>query len=496
MDFLDPRKRRAHRIRLMIGYALMSIAVGLGTIILVYAAYGYGINTKTGQVVENGLVFIDSHPGGANITLNGKYQNTSTAARLVLPTGNYTLSLQRDGYRTWSRSFNLQERSIARFVYPFLFPTKPRVTTLKTYSSQPSLVTQSPDRKWLLIQNPEATTKTPSFDEYDSTNLKKPVQALDMPSGLLTNEQSDASLSLVEWSTDNNNVLLKHTYDGGSEFIVFDRDNPAGSFNVNKMFSLDPTQVALRNKKVDQLYIYNQADGTLQLGDTGKATLAAPLLKNILAFKPYGTDLLTYVTDQNQLAGQVQARIWDNGQTYPLYSFKAGSQYLIDAAQYQGQWYYFAGSDTDPRINIYKNPIDSIKNPAIGKAVPILALSDLGATHGSFSANTQFIEVESGQRFAVYDIQNANTYIYDLSAPLAGPMGWMDGDRLMGESNGNVFIMDYDNTNQQSIVPTLQPEGGLFSRDYNHLLNLQADGSGGVNLVDVDMRAGVDLPKQ
>ena len=500
MDYLDPRKRRSHRIRLMIGYFLMCTAVGLGTVILVYAAYGYGINTKTGQVVENGLVFVDSQPGGSSIYLNGEYKNTTTPARLILPTGNYSLSLQKTGYRSWSRSFNLQERTIARFVYPFLFPTKPQVTNLKTYTTQPGLIIQSPDRKWLLVQNPDATSSTVSFDEYDTTALTKAAQtpvALDMPANLLSSDQANASLSLVEWSTDNNHVLLKNTFDGGSEYIVFDRNNPTDSFNVNKLFSITPDQVALFNKKVDQLYIYNQSDQTLQLGDTAKATLAAPILKGVLAFKPYGTDLLTYVTAANQPTGQVQARIWNKGPTYPLYSFKAGSQYLIDAAQYQGQWYYFAGSDTEARINVYKNPLDNIKNPAIGKAIPVLALSDLGATHGSFSTTARFIEVEAGQNFVVFDLETLDTYQYTLGAPLSGPMTWMDGNRLIGQSDGNSFVMDYDNTNAQSLTPTIETDGGLFSKDYHHLLDAQAvDGSSSVNLANIDLRAGVDLPKQ
>ena len=184
MDFLDPRKRRANRIRLIIAYALMWIAVGLGTIILVYAAYGYGINTKTGEVVENGLLFVDSRPTGAEIYLNGKDQNTTTAARLVLPAGNYTLSLKRSGYRDWQRSFSLEEHSIARDVYPFLLPTKPQVTPLKTFSSEPSLVTQSPDRRWYLVQNPDSTSATISFDEYDTTDLTKQNQVLDMPAAI------------------------------------------------------------------------------------------------------------------------------------------------------------------------------------------------------------------------------------------------------------------------------------------------------------------------
>src|SRR3954463_14418751 len=126
MDFLDPRKKRAHKIRLIVGYFLIAIVIGLSTIILVYGAYGYGINTKTGQIIENGLLFVDSKPGGADIYLNGTKQSGKTAARLVLAAGDYTLSIRKSGYHSWQRSFVLDEHTISRYVYPFLFPVKPQ----------------------------------------------------------------------------------------------------------------------------------------------------------------------------------------------------------------------------------------------------------------------------------------------------------------------------------------------------------------------------------
>ena len=95
MDFLDPKKRRAYNIRLMIGYALLSTAIILGTVILVYAVYGYGINTKTGQIIQNGLLFVDSNPSGATISISGSSQTSTTSARLILPAGNYTLTLSK-----------------------------------------------------------------------------------------------------------------------------------------------------------------------------------------------------------------------------------------------------------------------------------------------------------------------------------------------------------------------------------------------------------------
>ena len=102
MDFLDPKKRRSYHIRLITGYFLVAIVITLGTIIVIYGANGYGINRKTGQIVQNGLVFVDSKPANAEVFLNNVDQHTSTSARLVLPAGNYNMSLKKAGYRDWS----------------------------------------------------------------------------------------------------------------------------------------------------------------------------------------------------------------------------------------------------------------------------------------------------------------------------------------------------------------------------------------------------------
>jgi len=497
MDFLDPRKKRQFHVRLILGYVLVGIAIALATVILVYGAYGYSINTKTGTVVQNGLLFVDSKPGGANIYLNGASRNATTAARLVLATGNYSLKLTRTGYRDWQRNITLDQQTVGRFVYPFLFPTKPRATDMKTYPSAPSLITETPDHHWLLVRVDSSDPATVSFDQFDTTKLTQAAQTITLPSGLLTSaDLPDNTLTEVAWSTDNVHLLLKHDYQGGSEFIVLNRTSPVDSFNVNKNLGINPSEVALRNASISQLYIYDGSAQTLSVADTAKNVVNPAFLTHVLAFKGYGTSLLTYVTDNKLPDGQAQARIWDNGQTYPLNNFPLGDHYLIDAAQYQGDWYYAAGSSGDDHIKLYKNPLASLQNTSVGKALPFISLRVAGASEIGFSINTRFIEVESGQQFGVYDFEVGMRYQYSVQVPLAGPPQWMDGHHLIGESGGKVFVMDYDGTNQQLLTPTNFVLGGFFSNDYNHLLTAApaSDGTSAI-LENVDMRAGVDLPK-
>jgi hypothetical protein len=497
MDFLDPRKFKRQKITLMVGYLLIAIAIGLGTIVLVYGAYGYGINTKTGDIVQNGLVFIDSKPGGADIFLNNKSINQTTSARLVLPAKKYDLLIKKTGYRDWERKFTLDEHTISRFVYPFLFPNKPVTATLKNYQSQPPLFTQSPDRHWILVQIPDPAAKNVTFDEYDAGDFTKPSVPIALPATVLSKTTATvATLTEVEWSSDNNHVLLRHDTPEGNEFIILDRNDPAKSININKSLAINPTEVAFKNKKADQLYIYTQAGGTLQVADMGRPALQEPILKNILAFKPYGSNLISYVTQVNLPAGKAQARIWDNGRNYPLYAFNAGDKYLLDIASFSGHTYFTAGSSSDGRVNIYKDPLSDIKNSSLGRSVPIMALRAQGASKVGFSDNARFIYIEGGQNFGVFDIETGDEYQYTLQEPVIAPLRWMDGHRLIGNSNGSVFIMDFDSMNKQTLVASSSNLGGFFSRNYNQMYTLApVAGGSAVSFERADMRAGVDLPK-
>jgi hypothetical protein len=465
---------------------------------LVYATYGYGINTKTGDIVQNGLLFVDSKPGGAEIYLNNKSVNQATSARLVLPAKNYDLLIKKAGYQNWERKFTLDEHTISRYVYPFLFPTKPVTQALKSYSATPSFTTQSPDRHWVLVQQPENPAKSVIFDQFDSSDYTKPLETLTLPATLLTKpDGTNGSLTEVEWSSDNNHLLLRHDYTGGNEFIIFDRTDPTKSININKLLNVAPAQVALRNKKIDSLYVYMQEGGALYSVDMNKPVLTTPLLKNVSAFKPYGNNLMSYVTQSNLPAGKAQARIWNNGHAYPLYAFNAGDKYFLDIASFSGHTYFTAGSSADNRANIYKDPLGDIQSSDLGRATPVMALRAQGASKISFSDNARFIVLEGGQNFAVYDLETNNEYQYRVDAPLASPIDWMDGHRLIGNSNGNVFVMDYDSTNQHAIVPTTTNAGAFFSRDYNQMYTLAPiDGSPNIQYERIDMRAGTDLPKQ
>ena len=66
MDFLDPKKERLNRVALFVSYGLITLAIGIASIVLLYQTDGYCVD-GTGAVDRCGLVFVSSQPLSVNL---------------------------------------------------------------------------------------------------------------------------------------------------------------------------------------------------------------------------------------------------------------------------------------------------------------------------------------------------------------------------------------------------------------------------------------------
>ncbi len=473
MDFLDPKKKRAHRTRLFIGYGLMAVALGIATTILLFEAYGFDLDRKTGTVIQNGLLFIDAHPEAASITLNGEDKG-QTDARLVIPDGQYSIELKRDGYRSWNRSFRLEGSSIERLVYPFLFPEKLDTTDVQLYEQIPAFSTQSPDRKWVLVQRPGIINV---FDMSDLSQTVVSAAPIIISDTIFTNFGAGAhSLELADWSADNRHVLIKHNFEGGFEFVMIDREAPASSLNVNKTLNANPTSITLRDKKFDQLYMHTVEGGVLQLGDLRTRTIS-PLLTGVINYKTYSTEEILYVTAENAPVGKVLVRIRTAEKLYTLRDLPASdSNYMVDISKFDGKWFMLAGASSEKKTYVYKDAFDTL-NRTVGNRIPIpetVLKTDAPGQFVSFSTNVRFMAMQSGNQFAVYDAEMERLYRYDTKLVLtAGEKArWMDGHRLSLVSEGKLAVFDYDGINTQTLVIITGNHFPYFDRDYDRLFTV------------------------
>lgn len=490
MDFLDPNKKRANLIKLYVGYVLVAIAIAMGAFVLLFAIFGYGFND--GKVVQNGLVFFSSQPDGADVYIEGLTKdfkdNDKTNTKFTLNEGRYKATIIRENYRSWQREFSLGGGSVLRMLYPFLYPEELKTENLETYQQQPGVVSSSPDRRFIIVQRPD---NFKLFDVFQSNNPEEAKTSVEIPDGILSPATVSQVLKVDEWSNDNQNVLLKHIFDGNTEFILFNIDNPAESYNVNQKINQNPYSIELQDKKVDKMFIQTAPGGLLELIDMNDNSMT-PLVGNSLAFKSHGTDVLFYVIPHKTEPSMASVMIRENDKDYELRSLPLieGSSFLVDVARFDNSWYFAAANTEDDKVYIYKDPVEVLKNSDSNKAIFARTMRIDKPKDISFSANTRFIAAQSGKDFAVYDSDEDRQFRYEISEEIdtSQPAKWMDGHRLITKLDNKVFVFDFDGINSQTLMPISPNTNVMFDRDYTIFYSLAPNGESGSSLTQTSMR--------
>jgi hypothetical protein len=495
MDYLDPKNELKRRITLLVGYVLVAVAIAFASLVLLYQAYGFGFG-KNGSIIQNGLLFFSSQPNPANIYLNGSLHSSTTNTRFFLPSGIYEVKLTRSGYRDWNRRVTVDGGSVEHFDYPLLIPNKLTSTKVAAYASEPNLMTQSPNQKYILIGDPGSLT---NYDLYDLSNPAKPsLTSLTLPSNILsTSTSGNDSLKVVAWSDDNQHVLLQHLYDGKTEYILLDVSNIAQSVNLNTTFNVSSTDMTLVNDKYNNYYLYDSATQTLNTASLGNTTLV-PVLSRVLGYQSYGNNEVLYATSEGAKPGKVDIKLTTSSNTYTIASLPASNgDYLLNLTTYSGTLYVAVGSTTGSYVYIYQDPISQLQSTPGQLLAPSWVLHVNDPNYLSFSDNAQFIMTENNDNYAVYDIQNSLGYLYsDPKKPLDSPQihaSWMDGDRLIYISHGKIDIQDYDNNNQQTLVPASPAFVPAFSPNYDYMYSLGIDSSGQYQLNSTPLLTPSDL---
>ncbi len=472
MDFLDPRRKKAHRRRLFIGYLLMAVAVSLGTIIILYLAYGFDIDRKTGTLIQNGIVFVDSKPQGARVFLDDVEHRGRTDTRMALPAGTYTIRIEAEGYRHWERTFNLSGGQIQRLVYPFLIPNTFETSDVQQYDLLPGLATQSPDRRWVLVQRP---TTTYQFDVYDLNDVEQDPQTIIVPPSILTEPSAQSSIKVVEWSTNNRHVLFERTFGDKREFILLDRERPDESVNINTTFGINPVVITLKNKHHDEYYYQETLPGVLRIANLGNRTISAPIIDEVIDYKTYGDDIIIFATKKDVEPGRAEFRILEKDRVYTLKNVAEADRYVMDVSKYDNEWYYVAGSSSEGIVSVYENPLPALKGDS---RTPLLVMAIMRIKNPqfvSFSANTQFIGVQSGNELLTIDLYENHQYRTTLehTIPLTQQIKWMDGHRYVYTVNDQSYIIDFDGSNEETLVTSRLRPGPFFDRDYDNVLTFE-----------------------
>ncbi len=475
MDYLDPDKKRQHTQRLFIGYGLMAVLIGLGTILLVLFAYGFSFDRSTGSIIQNGLVFVDTNPVASNVYIDGELRGRGDQ-RLVLPSGDYSIEIQEPGYRSWHKDISLLGGSLLRFSYPLLIPEDVETSVYRRFDAAPNILSTSPDRRWLLLQE---SSQVDAFVLYDLNQGINLPTFFSLPVGVLEQEVDNSELTIVEWSNDNRHVIVKHSFDGGEEFVLLDIDEPNRSQNLTDRFSNIPfTDISLVDKQFDQYHLFNRSLGVLQRAGLEQDDPSI-VLEDIITYRSHGDDALVYAKElpviEKESTDDIQRKAVGifmslEDRTYQIDALPKApaSDYLLDIAQFDESWYVVIGFTGNKQALVYRDPVALLEEDQLRTLLPVTTLRTEGEpTYVSFSGNARNIALQAGTEFSVYDAEREQSHTFRVNDQEAIPRAqWMDGHRLVYIQNEEMYVIDFDGTNQQSIAECLPGYQPLFDTEY------------------------------
>ncbi|MFA6410177.1 MAG: PEGA domain-containing protein [Candidatus Buchananbacteria bacterium] len=182
------------------------------TPIVTFYAAGYRYNLKRHRIEKTGILYIDSRPKQAMILINGKYENETPARFPNLIPDVYQVEVKKEGYHPWQK--NLEVKS-----------------NLTTFAKDIVLFKDNLPIS-LVLGNINFFSLSPSQDKIVYSIIKDKTEQLRLlnlnnKSDFLISEfnyQKKSGLSLVDWSENQNKLLLKSTEKDFNNFLIDDID--------------------------------------------------------------------------------------------------------------------------------------------------------------------------------------------------------------------------------------------------------------------------------
>ena len=194
---------------------------------MVLYSQGYRVNwpPQSAQklIVKTGGLFVKAFPRPANVYINGALAKKtdfffgSCLVENLLPK-TYTVSIQKDGYQSWTKDLAVQEKQVTEIKRVILFPQK---LSLAVLEKNVDAYWPSPDGKEIaLLQTDSATGWQLSL--YDTgQNLKSQLLS---ESDL---SKTGAPIQSLEWTSDSLSIKLTVTASKQLEYYSIDVQNPS-----------------------------------------------------------------------------------------------------------------------------------------------------------------------------------------------------------------------------------------------------------------------------
>lgn len=456
IDFEDEKTKNYLNIAKYSAITLLAVTM---TVALVFAAGGYDINRETGEIIQNGLVLTSSQPVSADVYVDGVNQDDPTSSRFSLPAGQYNFEYKRDGYYDWAKKVTIAGSDVVWLQYPRLIPTDIKTISVQALKDV-DMVSQTPDRKYLLIHE---KTDVAKFSLFSTEDIESELAVVTLPQTVFGAKPTNASkFEVVDWAQDNRTLVIRHTLGAETELIIFDVTKPQEAINLSALYELQMTKLRFIDKSKDSLYVL--VNSSLRIVDVGAGTVSAALINDVAQFDPKDG----IVVALHSVKGKTTISILDGGKVYRFTELEGPiADFIVKTDKFDGERYVAVADNVQDRIFIYQNILDTAKNTKGAELLSSLRSTD--TRYLTFSLNSQFVLAQNGNnaRLFDFDLEQKEAFTAKQDVAAETQMTWVDGFHLnLIDEKSQSFIMDYEGANAHSLA-VVDAKLGVFYRPDN-----------------------------
>lgn len=457
------------------------IVVIIGVIILVGITLGYSFNQRKGHLEQGGILQVSSRPAGAKLMINGHPHPSNTPAKIVSEPGDYSLQIERDGYRPWQKTAPIQAGNITWVMYPRLIP---RVLTQKKVLELPTTVadglSSGSSKRYAFLTEPGSADM--SIANLDSEDVK--LRSVSVPSDIYTTSQDEkpvvGTFKIELWSGDEKQILLSHRYGNNQEeWLLINHEKPEESINLTKKFGVNMTDVIFANNAGSKLYAL--VDQAVRLIDIDAETLSRPLVEKVHSFSLYA-DYVLFVslpTDQKtQQIGYVR-KDFKQPRVVEAVPFDGENHAQFSIGKYYDKYYFLITHGKQAVLTQSKELPEKSTTVLNRSKVKTYNLSK-PITSARITDNGQFATIQDGWSFATYDLEVnrlATTEFQSDTASKPQELRYLDRYLLWAEKDGYLRTYEFDGANQHNILPMNPEFGATLSPTGKYLYAVQESGT-------------------
>ncbi len=418
---------------------MTSATVALVTV-LVLLMLGYRFNRDNNSIQQGGLVQFISRPNGADITIGRAKLANSTPNKITVNPGQYTVTMQKEGYKQWSKLVDVTAGQVLWLNYAQLVPNAIETVPVRALGKA-SQALASPNSRYIAYSSTTSPTVLRLVDvrssEYDITNIS------------LKQSSAKSVMTLREWSADSQKLLYTNRVGAKTNWEMVDAKTSGESIDLSTTYDIAIKAAAFDPRSRNRVIIQT-TDGDLRMIDTSSQSLSPIMVKNVNQFSLVDSKHVVYRYQASKRVQKVGYITLGQTETRDL-PVDGTSVRFVAADTYFGTPYVATASTA--ALMIYRlNNLPTSSSDASLTATSVAAYPLSATPRGlEWRANGRFAVVQHRATFSTYDNELTSYATTKFSTKQTDALRWLDSYHAYYYSAKDMKVVEFDGGNAYSI---------------------------------------------